>query len=99
MPAALGIDAAALDAALAALRHQPRGDKLRDVMGEGRFGDVQGALNLADGQSRFAGANEQMKDLQAVGMAKLGEAARCVVERQWGNFSGRAHPQGWSSGW
>ena len=94
MPAALRVDAAALDAALAALGHQPGGDELSDMMGERRFGDAHRALNLAHRQSSLAGADQQMKDLQTVRMAKLSQAARRVVERQSGYLSGSAHPQG-----
>ena len=93
-----GVDPTALNPALAALRHQSRGNQLRDVVGERRFRDAKLILNRADGQAALPGSDQQAKYLQAMPMTQLCETSRCVLERHAARLGWSPHPQPRSSG-
>ena len=76
------IDAAALDAALPALRHQANSDELRDMMCERRLRNSQLLLNGADRQSLFARLDQYPEYLEPVKMTELRQTSRRIVERQ-----------------
>jgi hypothetical protein len=97
--AALGVDPATLNAPLPGLRHEPRGNELRDVMSDGRLWRPKRALDRADRQAALAGSDQKAEYLQAVRVSELRQTSRCVVERHSARCNRRPHPQEISSDW
>jgi hypothetical protein len=79
---ALRIDPAALDPAFPRLRDQAGSKQLRDVVSEGGLRNIERVADHADRQARLASLDQQVEDLQPVGMPKFGKAACGFIERK-----------------